>query len=111
MGIISCVGRRLGSEPYWRDVGTIDAYWDANIDLTATDPRSRFTYSTIGLYHRALFEAPLCPIPAGNPAGVKAALAPLLRAAMDQGRVSAELYTGAWTDVGTPERLSALNGV
>lgn len=24
--------------PYWRDVGTIDAYWDANIDLTATDP-------------------------------------------------------------------------
>ena len=35
---LSCVGRRLGSEPYWRDVGTIDAYWDANIDLTATDP-------------------------------------------------------------------------
>lgn len=26
-------------EPYWRDVGTIDAYWDANIDLTATDPK------------------------------------------------------------------------
>jgi glucose-1-phosphate adenylyltransferase len=24
--------------PYWRDVGTIDAYWDANIDLTATEP-------------------------------------------------------------------------
>ncbi len=23
---------------YWRDVGTIDAYWEANIDLTATDP-------------------------------------------------------------------------
>jgi glucose-1-phosphate adenylyltransferase len=35
---LSCVGKRLGSEPYWRDVGTIDAYWDANIDLTATDP-------------------------------------------------------------------------
>ncbi|MFN9959978.1 MAG: sugar phosphate nucleotidyltransferase, partial [bacterium] len=35
---LSCVGRRLGAEPYWRDVGTIDAYWDANIDLTATDP-------------------------------------------------------------------------
>jgi glucose-1-phosphate adenylyltransferase len=32
----SCVG---GCErPYWRDVGTIDAYWDANIDLTATVP-------------------------------------------------------------------------
>ncbi len=25
-------------EHYWRDVGTIDAYWDANIDLTATVP-------------------------------------------------------------------------
>jgi glucose-1-phosphate adenylyltransferase len=24
--------------PYWRDVGTIDAYWEANIDLTATQP-------------------------------------------------------------------------
>jgi glucose-1-phosphate adenylyltransferase len=35
---LSCVGRRMGCEPYWRDVGTIDAYWDANIDLTATDP-------------------------------------------------------------------------
>jgi glucose-1-phosphate adenylyltransferase len=35
---LSCVGQRPGFEPYWRDVGTIDAYWDANIDLTATDP-------------------------------------------------------------------------
>ncbi len=35
---LSCVGARHGHEPYWRDVGTIDAYWDANIDLTATDP-------------------------------------------------------------------------
>lgn len=35
---LSCVGTRAGTGPYWRDVGTIDAYWDANIDLTATDP-------------------------------------------------------------------------
>ncbi len=35
---LSVVGRKEGQEPYWRDVGTIDAYWDANIDLTATDP-------------------------------------------------------------------------
>ena len=27
-----------GKAPYWRDVGTVDAYWEANIDLTATDP-------------------------------------------------------------------------
>ncbi len=35
---LSCVGTKAGAGPYWRDVGTIDAYWDANIDLTATDP-------------------------------------------------------------------------
>ncbi|MBS0305254.1 MAG: glucose-1-phosphate adenylyltransferase [Proteobacteria bacterium] len=35
---LSCVGTKEGQSPYWRDVGTIDAYWDANIDLTATDP-------------------------------------------------------------------------
>jgi glucose-1-phosphate adenylyltransferase len=35
---LSCVGTREDAEPYWRDVGTIDAYWDANMDLTATDP-------------------------------------------------------------------------
>lgn len=35
---MSCVGTKTNSQPYWRDVGTIDAYWDANIDLTATDP-------------------------------------------------------------------------
>lgn len=81
------------------------------LNLPAADPRPRYTYSTIGLYSRALFEAPLCTLPAGNPLGIKAALAPQLRAAMDLGRVSAELYTGAWTDVGTPERLAALNGM
>ena len=53
--------------------------------------------------------APYCDIPPGNPAGVKAALAPLLRRAMDNGRVSAQLHTGRWTDVGTPERLAQLN--
>lgn len=34
----SAVGAENHDTPYWRDVGTIDAYWDANIDLTATDP-------------------------------------------------------------------------
>jgi len=35
---LSCVGTAPGAAPYWRDVGTIDSYWDANIDLTATEP-------------------------------------------------------------------------
>jgi glucose-1-phosphate adenylyltransferase len=34
----SVVNRDAAAEPYWRDVGTLDAYWDANIDLTATVP-------------------------------------------------------------------------
>ncbi len=34
----SCVRSNFESEPYWRDVGTVDAYWEANIDLTATVP-------------------------------------------------------------------------
>ena len=75
------------------------------LNLAAADPVPRYTYSTIGLYRRAFFDA----LPAGNPQGVKAALAPLLRAAMDSGQVSAELYEGDWTDVGTPARLAELN--
>ena len=35
----SCVMSEGDESPYWRDVGTIDAYWDANIDLTATKPQ------------------------------------------------------------------------
>jgi len=33
----SCVNMANG-EPYWRDVGTVDAYWEANIDLTKVVP-------------------------------------------------------------------------
>ena len=34
----SCVRSRAEGEPYWRDVGTLDAYWEANIDLTDVVP-------------------------------------------------------------------------
>ena len=33
----SCV-RREDEEPYWRDVGTVDAYWEANLDLARITP-------------------------------------------------------------------------
>jgi glucose-1-phosphate adenylyltransferase len=33
----SCVNM-VGNDPYWRDVGTVDAYWDANMDLTHVVP-------------------------------------------------------------------------
>lgn len=35
---LSCVQRDSAAPSYWRDVGTIDAYWASNIDLTATIP-------------------------------------------------------------------------
>ncbi|MEJ1163017.1 nucleotidyltransferase family protein [Variovorax sp. CCNWLW186] len=77
--------------------------------LALNSAAEKYTFSTIGLYRAALFSPPYCGIPAGNPAGLKAPLAPILRAAMDNELVSAELYTGQWTDVGTPERLLQLN--
>jgi glucose-1-phosphate adenylyltransferase len=34
----SCVGTTPAGKPYWRDVGTIDAYWEANMELTKVVP-------------------------------------------------------------------------
>ncbi|MCK5295959.1 MAG: glucose-1-phosphate adenylyltransferase [Alphaproteobacteria bacterium] len=34
----SCVCNSDAEKPYWRDVGTLDAYWEANIDLTHVNP-------------------------------------------------------------------------
>lgn len=73
------------------------------------DSQPRYTFSTIALYRRALFEEPWSEITPGNPQGTSSPLAPLLRRAMDAGQVSAELYRGAWMDVGTPERLAQIN--
>ncbi len=79
----------------------------AVLNLPKGAPGCDHTFSTIALYKRAFFAG--CGLPAGNPQGVAMALAPLLRAAMDRGQVSGEVYAGPWTDVGTPERLAQLN--
>ena len=75
------------------------------LSLPKDSLQPRYTFSTVALYRRAFFDA----LPFGNPDGIKAPLAPLLRAAMARQQVSAELYTGDWTDVGTPARLNELN--
>lgn len=61
----------------------------------------RYTFSGIGYYHPELFSDldPSLPAP----------LAPLLRTAMDAGKVSGTLYEGQWVDIGTPERLAQLD--
>ena len=68
--------------------------------VTAEGAR-KFTFSGIGLYDPALF--------AGIARGAKAKLAPLLRVAMDAGRVGGERHNGLWLDIGTPERLAELD--
>lgn len=35
----SCVLTGIETEPYWRDVGTVDAFWQANIDMTDFIPQ------------------------------------------------------------------------
>ncbi len=60
----------------------------------------QYTFSGIGYYSPKLFE---------GVAYEKSALAPLLRAAMKEGKVTGELYRGEWLDIGTPERLELLN--
>jgi MurNAc alpha-1-phosphate uridylyltransferase len=73
----------------------------SQISNECQDGAEKLTFSGIGLYHRDLFQ----DLEIGTPAK----LAPLLREAMLQNRISGEKYTGPWHDVGTPQRLQELN--
>ena len=59
-----------------------------------------YTYCGIAMYRPEFFKG--CT-PGAFPSK------PLMLRAMEAGRCSAELYRGLWVDVGTPERLAALN--
>ena len=64
----------------------------------------RFTWSGIGLFSPAF----VTELMADLGTGARAPLRPYLDRAMSQGRLGATLYTGPWADVGTRERLAAL---
>ena len=73
----------------------------SNGQLSQRGP-AMLTFSGIGVYQPALFN--------GCQAGAFP-LGPLLRTAMEEEQVSGEQYTGRWYDIGTPERLAAVNDV
>lgn len=61
----------------------------------------RYTFSGIGVYRPSMFDS-VQP-------GESAKLAPILREYAARGQVGGDIFPGAWTDVGTPERLAELN--
>ncbi|MGM9487420.1 nucleotidyltransferase family protein [Ideonella sp. YS5] len=61
----------------------------------------RYTWASAGLFRAAMF-ADIQP-------GTRMPLRPRLDAAIAAHRLAARLWHGAWTDVGTPERLAELN--
>jgi len=61
---------------------------------------ARYTYAGVAVMSPRL----VAPVARGT----KAPLAPLLYAAADEQRLSGELFSGLWQDVGTPERLAEL---
>ncbi|HEY0855460.1 MAG TPA: nucleotidyltransferase family protein [Albitalea sp.] len=69
--------------------------------LAVGEAAQRYTWASVGLFRAALV--------AGVVPGERAALRPSLDAAIARRLVSAELWGGEWTDVGTPERLAELN--
>lgn len=74
---------------------------DGRLDLAKASEQDTLTYSGIGVFLPSLFQ--------GITPGTRAALGPLLKSAIAAGQMQGEAYTGPWTDVGTPERLAALN--
>ena len=72
----------------------------------------KLTFSGIGIYRPSLFDGwrhIIGNAPGADETPPRFKLAPLLRAAMTRGAVTGEHHRGAWTDVGTPERLIALD--
>jgi len=68
----------------------------------ANEGEALYTFSGIGVYHPALFSH--------IRAGTKCQLASVLRPRIAAGLVTGEHYRGRWQDIGTPERLAALDG-
>jgi MurNAc alpha-1-phosphate uridylyltransferase len=71
-----------------------------NDGRVAAEGEDKLTFSGIGLYQPQIFT---------GQSEERFPLAPLLRNAMSQNKVSGHHHQGVWTDVGTPERLAEIN--
>jgi MurNAc alpha-1-phosphate uridylyltransferase len=69
--------------------------------LDVETDQKRYTFSGLGLYRPSLFKEYL------NEEVMP--LAPVLKTAINDQKISGELLIGLWTDVGTPKRLKELN--
>jgi N-acetyl-alpha-D-muramate 1-phosphate uridylyltransferase len=69
--------------------------------LVLESAADRLTFSGVGVYHPSLFD--------NVQRGQAAKLAPLLKAAMQQQRVTGQHHHGLWHDIGTPARLEQLD--
>lgn len=81
-------------------------------DLVRNDGPQRLTFSGIAVYRPALLDrwrAVIGDAPGAREMPPRFRLAPLLRAAMADERVTGEHHRGEWTDVGTPQRLAELD--
>jgi MurNAc alpha-1-phosphate uridylyltransferase len=73
--------------------------------LAKSDVAPRFTWSGIGLFRAGFVAGLMADLPPGTPAPLR----PYLEAAIARRALGARKLRVPWTDVGTPERLAALN--
>ena len=84
------------------DFYLFDSYVSSEKPISSTSQgESKYTFSGAGIYHKNLYKD-ISP-------GTKYALAPLLKVAMLKRLVKGEILSCSWHDVGTPDRLLALN--
>ena len=77
--------------------------------MLASDGDARLTFSGIGVYRPELLLRCQSQWRQQGVEHPRFKLAPILRQAMHEGLITGEYHPGLWTDVGTPERLAALD--
>jgi len=117
----------LGSEPFialngdiWCDLdfSTLRQYPTGLAHLVLVDNPEHHARGDFGLQHGMVFDEPRLTFAgigvyrpallAGHAPG-KFGIVPILRAAMRDGKVSGEHFRGRWCDIGTPQRLAAID--